>query len=117
MGRLDDRVDTRCRLGGPASVAGLPWMAKAADHGTDRSVDCRVSAARAAGLSDGLCHSRADPVPVRALVRPRLGVRGNYELRSGGILRLGGIRRCPVPSGYLYPFDLFRPARLRLYPY
>src|SRR5260370_7328897 len=110
MGRLDDRVDTHCRLGGPASVAGLPWMAKAADHGTDRSVDCRVSAARAAGLSDGLCHSRADPVPVRALVRPRLGVRGNYELRSGGIIRFSGILRFPSPTRTRHPYDLFYPS-------
>src|SRR5216683_2639124 len=90
MGRFDDRVDTHGCLGGLASVAGLLWMAKAADHGTDRSVDCSVSAARASGLSDGLRHSRADPVPVRALVRPRLGVRGNHELWPGGILLLGG---------------------------
>src|SRR6266853_5332065 len=104
-GRLDDRVDTHGRLGGLASVAGLLWMAKAADHGIDPSVGRRVSAARASGLSDGLRHPRADPVPVRALVRPRLGVRGNYELWPGGILRLGGIRRCADRTGSRHHFD------------
>src|SRR6266576_2600672 len=114
MGWLDDRVDTHGRLGGLASVAGLLWMAKAADHGTDRSVDCCVSAARASGLSDGLRHPRADPVPVRALVRPRLGVRGNHELWPGGILRLGGIWRCADRTGSRHHFDLLRVASRRL---
>src|SRR6266699_1142664 len=114
MGRLDDRVDTHGRPGGPASVADLLWIAKAADHGTDPSVDCGVSAARASGLSDGLRHPRADPVPVRALVRPRLGVRGNYELWTGGILRLGGIWRCADRTGSRHHLDFFRSAGRRL---
>src|SRR5260370_23995738 len=116
MGRLDDRVDTHGGPGGVASGAGFLWMAKAADHGTDRSVDCSVSAARASGLSDGLRHPRADPVPVRALVRPRLGVRGNHELWPGGILRLGGIWRFADRTGSRHHFDRFRPSRPRLYP-